>query len=215
MADFDQSLDKVRMGIKREDLINEKEKEMIAFHEAGHALVAKLIPDADPLQKVTIIPRGHSLGATQQLPEEDKHNFRKSYLIDRLAIMLGGRAAEKIVYGDITSGGSDDLKKASQLARQMICQWGMSDKLGPVAFRMGEQHPFLGREIAEPKDFSEHTAQIIDDEIRELIQSMEKRAEELLSDNRSSLNKIARELLKNETLSNEEVDEILKEKQDQ
>jgi cell division protease FtsH len=127
--------------------------------------------------------------------------------------MLGGRAAERIVYDDITSGGSDDLKKASQLARQMICQWGMSDKLGPVAFRMGEQHPFLGREIAEPKDFSEHTAQIIDDEIRELIQSMEERAEELLSDNRSSLDKIAHALLKNETLSNEEVDEILQEKQ--
>jgi cell division protease FtsH len=215
MVDFDQSLDKVRMGLKREDLINEKEKEMIAYHEAGHALVAKLIPGADPLQKVTIIPRGHSLGATQQLPEEDKHNFPRRYLIDRLAIMLGGRAAEKIIYKDITSGGSDDLKKASQLARQMICQWGMSDKLGAVAFRMGEQHPFLGREIAEPKDFSEHTAQIIDDEIRELIRSMEERAEKLLGENRSKLESIAHALLKHETLSNEEVNKILQENQEE
>jgi len=214
MVDFDQSLDKVRMGIEREDLINAKEKEMIAYHEAGHALVAKLIPDADPLQKVTIIPRGHSLGATQQLPEEDQHNFRRSYLMDRIAIMLGGRVAEKIVYNDISSGGSDDLKKASQLARRMICQWGMSDKLGPVAFRLGEQHPFLGREIAEPKDFSEHTAHLIDDEIREFIHSMEEKAEQLLSSNRSKLDKIAHALLEHETLSNEEVDQILQDKQD-
>jgi len=209
MADLDESLDKVRMGIKREDLINDKEKEMVAYHEAGHALVAKLIPDADSLKKVTIIPRGHSLGATEQIPEENLHNFRKSYLMNRIAIMLGGRAAERIVYDDITSGGSDDLKKASQLARRMICQWGMSDKLGAVTFRMGEQHPFLGREIAEPKDFSEHTAQLIDDEIRAMITSMEEKAEQLIAPNRSKLDRIARALLEHETLSNEEVDELL------
>lgn len=207
--DFDQGRDKILMGIEREDVINEDEKKMIAYHEAGHALMAKLLPGADPLQKVTIIPRGRSLGATEQVPEEDRYNLTKNYLLNRIAIILGGRTAEKLTFNDVTSGAGDDLKTATQLARRMVCQWGMSEKLGPTAFRQGEPHPFIGREMAEPKDFSEHTARIIDEEIRKITQDMEKRANELLQSNRDKLDTVAQALLERETLTNEEIDELL------
>jgi cell division protease FtsH len=172
-------------------------------------LLAKLLSGADPLQKVTIIPRGRSLGATEQIPEEERHNIKRSYLLNRLAIILGGRAAEKIVFEDVSTGAADDLKKATQLARRMVCQWGMSEKLGPVTFRQGEPHPFLGRELSEPKDFSEHTARLIDEEIQRIITDMEKEAEEILSDNREKLDTLAEQLLKQETLSKEEVDQLI------
>jgi cell division protease FtsH len=207
--DFEQAVDKIRMGIEREDLVNDDEKKMIAYHEAGHALTAKLLPGADPLKKVTIIPRGRSLGATEQLPEEDRHNLGRKYLLNRVAIMLGGRAAEKVVFDELTSGAGDDLKKATELARRMVCQWGMSEKLGPVTFRQGERHPFLGREIAEQKDFSEHTARLIDEEVQRITREMEAQAESVLRSNRQSLDKIADALLEQETLDNEEVDRLL------
>lgn len=207
--DFDQARDKIIMGIEREDAIKDEEKRMIAYHEAGHALVAKRYPGADPLEKVSIIPRGRSLGATEQIPEEDRHSFSRTYLLGRIAVMLGGRAAEKIVFQDVTSGAADDLKKVTQLVRRMVCQWGMSDKVGPVTFRQGEPHPFLGREAAEPKDFSEETARIIDEEVRNIIQETEKVARELLESNRDELDALAKGLLENESLSKEEVDEIL------
>jgi cell division protease FtsH len=146
------------MGIERKDVVSDDEKRLIAYHEAGHALLAELLPDADPLQKVSIIPRGGALGATEQIPEEDRHNLTRRYLLDRIAVMLGGRVAEKIVFDDVSTGVGDDLKKATQLARSMVCQWGMSEKLGPVTFKHGEPHSFLGRELSESKDFSEHTA---------------------------------------------------------
>jgi len=207
--DFEQAVDKIRMGIEREDLVNDEEKKSIAYHEAGHALVAKLLPGADPLKKVTIIPRGRSLGATEQLPEEDRHNLGRKYLLNRIAIMLGGRAAEKVVFNEVTSGGGDDLKKATQLARRMICQWGMSEKLGPVTFRQGEPHPFLGREMAEPKDFSEHTARLIDEEVQRMTQEMEAKAESLLKSHREHLDRLADALLEHETLDYDEVNRVL------
>jgi cell division protease FtsH len=207
--DFDQARDKILMGIIREDVINEEEKKVIAYHESGHALLAELLPGADPLQKVSIIPRGFSLGATEQIPEEDRHNLNRSYLLNRIAIMLGGRAAEKIVFNDISTGAGDDLKKATQLARRMVCQWGMSENLGAVTFQQGEPHPFLGRELTQAKDFSEHTAQLIDEEIQKIVGKMEQKAAETLTDNRKKLDALAEELLKHETLTRRQVDKIL------
>jgi cell division protease FtsH len=205
--DFNEGRDKILMGIEREDVIKDEEKEAIAYHEAGHALMARLIPGADPVDKVTIIPRGRSMGATEQIPKEDRHNLSRRYLLNRIAIMLGGRVAEKITRDDISTGAGDDLKKATELARRMVCQWGMSEKLGPVTFR--QQHPFLGREIAEPKNFSEKTAQLIDEEIRSIIQHMEKMAEETLSGHHEELDVLARELLERETLSKDEIEALL------
>jgi cell division protease FtsH len=212
--EFDDARDKIIMGIEREDMIEEEEKQMVAYHEAGHALVAKLLPGTDPLEKVSIIPRGRALGATEQIPAEDRHNLSRIYLSDRIAIMLAGRAAEKICLEDITSGAGDDLKKATELARRMVCQWGMSEKLGPVTFRQGEPHPFLGREIAEHRDFSEHTARLIDEEVRALIGDMEDRAEEILKKHRKRLDALADALLEHEILSREEIDEILEQSTD-
>jgi cell division protease FtsH len=208
-VDFEESRDKIIMGIEREDLINEDEKKAVAYHEAGHALLAKLLPGVDPLQKVTIIPRGHALGATEQIPEEDRHNMSRTYLLNRVAILLGGRVAEKMVFKDITTGAGDDLKKATQIARRMVCQWGMSDRLGAVTFPQGQEYPFLGREITEPRDFSEYTARIIDEEVQKIVQEMEQRAEEYLKPHKDKLDLLASALLKHETLDNKEVDEII------
>ena len=208
--EFDEGRDKILMGIEREDAMKDEEKEVVAYHESGHALLARLLPGADPLDKVSIIPRGRSLGATEQIPREDRHNLSRSYLLNRIAIMLGGRVAEKITRDEISTGAGDDLKKATELARRMVCQWGMSEKLGPVTFRQGEQHPFLGREITQPKDFSERTAQLIDEEIRSIVHDMENKAVETLSGHREELDILARELLERETLSNDEIDELLK-----
>ena len=206
---FDEARDKILLGIKREDVIQEKEKRIIAYHEAGHALIAARVPTGDPLQKVTIIPRGPSLGVTEQIPEEDRHNLSRRYLLDRIAIMLGGRAAEQVVFEDLSTGAGDDLKKATSLARRMVCQWGMSTRLGPVTFKTGDTHPFLGRELSEPKDFSESTAKLIDEEIRTILSDAEKRATRTLTENRGGLDALARHLLEEETLSRVEVDELL------
>lgn len=207
--DLELARDKIILGLEREDVIEDEEKRMIAYHEAGHALVALLYPGADPLEKVSIIPRGRALGSTEQIPEEDRHNLSRSYLLGRIAVMIGGRAAEKIIFDDITSGAGDDLKKATQLARRMVCQWGMSDMLGPITFRHGEAHPFLGREMASQKDFSEETARLIDDEIRRILKDMEHKAKEILNSNKDKLDALARNLLERESLSKEEVDQLL------
>lgn len=207
--DFEESRDKVIMGIVREDLISPEEKRAIAYHEAGHALLATLLPGVDPLQKVTIIPRGRALGATEQVPEEDRHNLSRSYLLNRVAIMLGGRVAEKLVFSEITTGAGDDLKKATQTVRRMVCQWGMSERLGPVTFKQGEEHPFLGRELTEPKDFSEHTAQVIDEEVQGILRDLERKAEGVLKPNRDKLDALANGLIEHETLDKKEVDELL------
>ncbi|WP_349431376.1 ATP-dependent zinc metalloprotease FtsH [Methylomarinum sp. Ch1-1] len=206
MAALLNARDKVVLGGKREMVINDEEKKLIAYHEAGHALAASLLVHADPLDKVTIIPRGRALGVTEQIPEEERHNFRQAYLHDRIGVMLGGRVSEQLVFNEVSSGAENDLKQATRLARQMVSQWGMSGKLGAVAFSRGEEHVFLGREMAQPRDFSEHTAQIIDDEIRSLINGIEKEIAELLEKHRKQLEALAEKLFDKETL---EADEIL------
>jgi cell division protease FtsH len=207
--DFEEARDKILLGPEREEKILDDEKRVVAYHEGGHALLAKLLPDTDPLQKVTIIPRGRALGVTEQVPASDRHNLRRAYLLNRIAVMLGGRAAEQLVFGDITNGAASDLKAATILARRMVCQWGMSEKLGPVMFRLGEEHLFLGRELAQPKDFSDETARIIDEEIHRIVFEMEQKAMETLKSNRAKLDALADALLEQETLDNEQVDHIL------
>jgi len=209
MEEFIQGRDKIIMGIEREDVVSDEEKRSVACHEAGHALMALFLPGADPLEKVTIIPRGRSLGATEQIPKEDRHYLGRQYLLNRISVMLGGRAAEKVMFDDITTGAGDDLKRASQLARQMVCQWGMSEKLGPATFRQGERHPFIGKEIAEPKDFSENTARIIDQEIQRILKDMENKAIETLKENRDKLDILVESLLEHETLTRQEVIELI------
>ena len=207
--DLEEARDKILLGPEREEKISDDEKRVVAYHEAGHALLAKLLPDTDPLQKVTIIPRGRALGVTEQLPASDRHNLRRGYLLNRIAVMLGGRAAEQLVFSDITNGAASDLKAATTLARRMVCQWGMSEKLGPVMFRLGEEHPFLGRELAQQKDFSDLTARIIDEEIHAIVSGMEQRAQETLKNNRGKLDALAQALLEHETLEGADVDRIL------
>lgn len=207
--DFDQARDKVLLGAEREDIITDEEKRIVAYHESGHALMAKLMPHADPLRKVSIIPRGRALGATEQIPAEDRHNLTSRYLRDRLAVMLGGRVAEKLVFGDYTTGSANDLKEATKLARRMICQWGMSERLGPFTCRVGEEHVFLGREIAQEKDYSEYTARIIDEETQSLILENEKRVQDTLCAHREALEALAEALLEQETLEDHEVDHLL------
>ncbi|WP_445355938.1 ATP-dependent zinc metalloprotease FtsH [Microbulbifer sp. EKSA008] len=201
--------DKVVLGGEREMVISEEDKRIIAYHEAGHALVATLLPNADPLEKATIIPRGHSLGATEQIPTEEHHSMQVSYLRDRIGVMLGGRVAERVVFKEVSTGAEADLKQSTRLARHMVTHWGMSEKLGPVAFRRGEEHIFLGREMAQQKDFSEHTSEIIDDEIIALISGIEMKVDQLLTKNRKKLDALAGALLEKETLDAAEINEIL------
>jgi cell division protease FtsH len=208
-GDFDQALDKIRMGTERDEFLGEEEKRLVAYHEAGHALAALLLPEADPLEKVSIIPRGRALGATEQLPEEERSNLSRRYLLDRLEVLLSGRAAELLVFGDVTSGAAQDLQQATQLARHMVCQWGMSEKIGPVVFRLGETHPFLGRELASPRDFSEDTARLIDQEVRIIVEEAQDRARKLLDAHRKGLDTIAQALVEHETLDREEVERLL------
>ena len=207
--EFEQARDRVLLGGPREELIIEEEKEAVAYHEAGHALVAKLLPGTDPLRRVTIIPRGRALGATEQMPDEERYTMRQDRLLARIAVLLGGRAAERLVFGDLSTGAQDDLKNATQLARQMVCRWGMSDELGPVAYRLGEENVFLGREMAQVKDFSEHTGELIDREIRRIVSDMEQQATDLLQKNHSRLDLVASALLERETLEAEEVDVLI------
>jgi len=200
--------DKVVLGGKRELSMSEDEKNLVAHHEAGHALVASLLPTADPLDKVTIIPRGRSLGATEQVPEQEHYNLRQSYVDDRIGVMLGGRVAEQLVFGEVSSGAEEDLKQATRLARHMVTHWGMSEKIGPVAFRRGEEHIFLGREMTQQRDFSEHTAQIIDDEISHLLKQVEQKIIKLLQEHRAQLEALAAALLEKETLEAAEIQSI-------
>lgn len=214
LENFVQARDKIILGHKREDMINEEEKRIIAVHEAGHALLAKVTPGTDPLQKVTIIPRDRSLGATEQVPEEDRHNLKKDYLLKRIRIMLGGRAAERLVFEDISNGAANDLKNATKLARSMVTQWGMSERLGPVTFSRGEEHLFLGREMAKPQDFSEDTAGIIDEEIQKIVHGEQEKALKELKKHRQQLDKLTEALLEKETLQHNEIESIVESKSD-
>ena len=209
MADFSHARDKIVLGAEREALASEDEKKLVAYHESGHALAATLLPHADPLDKVTIIPHGLALGATELLPEEELHNLRYSYLLDRIGVMLAGRIAEQVVFGEVSSGAENDLTQATRLARRMVSQWGMSEKLGPAAFPRNEEHVFLGREIAQPRDFSEQTARLIDEEVRALMSEREQRVRTLLEQNRTQLDALALALLERESLSADEVAALL------
>jgi len=211
MIDFENAKDKVLMGVERRSMIiSETEKKTIAYHEAGHALVADLLPGADPLHKVTIIPRGRALGLTQQLPADDKYNYSRDYLVNRITILLGGRAAEEIVFQQQTTGAGDDLEKATDMARKMVCEWGMSDRMGPLTFGKGEEHIFLGREVARPKDFSEETAVLIDSEIKRIVVECATRARHMIESNLEKLHALARALLERESLDGEEIARILR-----
>jgi len=208
MEAFDRARDTIVLGQERDTALTDEQKQLTAYHESGHALLASLLPNADPPDKVTIIPRGRALGATEQTPGEDRKNIGYAYALDRIGVMMGGRLAEKLVFGEVSSGAEADLKQATQLARRMITQWGMNETLGPVAFRHGEDHVFLGREMAQEKDYSEHTAQLIDDEIRKLVGSVEADCEQVLREHREQLDALAQRLLEKETISAGEIREI-------
>jgi len=210
MEHLDQAKDKVMMGAERRSMIiTPKEKEITAYHEAGHALVAIKLPNTDPIHKVTIIPRGRALGLTQQLPLEDKYTHSKGYLINRICILLGGRAAESIVFNDITTGAGNDIEQATTLARKMVCEWGMSDNMGPLTYGKKEEQIFLGREIAQHRDFSEATAVLIDKEVKELVQSASETARNILSENIQVLHDMANALLEKETIVLEDIKDII------
>ena len=211
MQDFELSKDKVLMGAERRSLIlSPEERKNTAYHEAGHALVAKLIPGTDPVHKVTIIPRGMALGVTQQVPVDDRHTWSKDYIVNRLAIMFGGRVAEELISGQMTTGAGDDLEKATELARRMVCEWGMSERLGPMTFGKKEEQIFLGRDFTQTKDYSEKTAVDIDNEVRVIITAAYERAKELLQGNLDVLHKMAAALLEKEVLDGAEIDEIVR-----
>jgi cell division protease FtsH len=201
--------DKVMLGGKREMVISDDEKKLVAYHEAGHVTAASQLPHADPLEKVTIIPRGRALGATEQIPEENRHNMRESYLRDRIGVMLGGRVSEQLIFGELSSEAEWDLKQATELARRMVAHRGMSEKLGAVAFRRGEEHLFLGRELTQQRDFSEHTAQIIDHEVCTFIRDIERGITQLLEQHRIQLEALAEALLENETLEASDLQSII------
>jgi len=211
MSDFEEAKDVILMGSVREETISDTEKRITAYHEAGHALVAWKLPGTDPIHKVSILPRGIAMGVTQLLPEEDRHYYPKTYLMSRLSVALAGRVAEKIVFNDVSSGAQNDLKEATSLAEKMVAQWGMSDKVGPINLGRGEEHPFLGRELAQPKRYSEDMAWLMDQEIRELIIEAESRAAEILKSNRNALDNLAEALIKEEVLERDDVERITKE----
>jgi cell division protease FtsH len=210
MTDFEFAKDKVLMGSERRSMIiSDAEKRVTAVHEAGHALLAVLLPHADPIHKVTIIPRGMALGVTQQLPVDDKHNYSSDYLQDQIAILLGGRIAEEITSGVITTGAGNDLERSTELARRMVCEWGMSDAMGPLTFGKKEEQIFLGREIAQHQDYSEDTAIRIDQEIKRLVTSNYERARKVLLESKAVLDQIAEELLVREVLDADQVRRIV------
>jgi cell division protease FtsH len=210
MRDFDDAKDKVLMGVERRSMvISEEEKKNTAFHEAGHTLVAKLIPGTDPVHKVSIIPRGRALGITMQLPIEDKHSYSKESLFNKIAVLMGGRAAEELVFNTMTTGAGNDIEHATEIARKMICEWGMSDKMGPVTFGKKDEQIFLGREMAAAKNYSEATAVEIDNEIRRIVEENYERARTLLSENMNMLISLSQSLIEKENLTGVEVDEII------
>jgi len=211
MDDFEMAKDKVMMGAERRSMIiSDEEKRNTAYHEAGHALVAKLLPGADPIHKVTIIPRGMALGLTQQLPMDEKHTYPREYLLNNLVILFGGRVAEELVLEHMTTGAGNDIEKATDLARRMVCEWGMSEKLGPMTFGKKEEEIFLGRDFTQKVDYSENTAIEIDSEVRRIIQESYQRAKDMLKSNLGLLHKVAETLLEKEVLDGSEIDAIVR-----
>jgi cell division protease FtsH len=210
MLDFEFAKDKVMMGAERKSMvISEQEKRITAYHESGHALVARLLPGTDPIHKITIIPRGRALGLTQQLPIDEKHTYPKRYLLNTISILLGGRAAEELVLDDFTTGAGNDIERATDLARKMVCEWGMSPQMGPMSYGKKEEQIFLGREIATHKDYSDETAKRIDAEIATIISSGYETTKTVLSENLATLHRLADELIKREVLNAEDLDAII------
>jgi cell division protease FtsH len=210
--DFDSAKDRVLMGPKREEVLNQKERAMTAYHEAGHALVAWLIPDLDPIHKVTIVPRGRALGVTQLLADEERHHIGEQRLHSNLVLAMGGRAAEKLVFDEYSAGAENDIQQATDIARRMVAHWGMSETIGPVAFHQSEEHPFLGKEMHEMRQFSEETAHIIDQEMQRFVNEASLRATDLLTAHRDKLEQIAQALLEREELDRDEITAILGER---
>jgi cell division protease FtsH len=204
--DLENAKDKVLMGTERKSMIiSEEEKRNAAYHEAGHALVAMLMPNADPIHKVTIIPRGMALGVTQQLPVDDRHNYTSNFLLDQICVLLGGRASEELLLKDITTGAGNDIEKATELARKMVCEWGMSEDMGPLTFAKKDEYVFLGKEFGQSHDYSEETAKLIDKEIKRIVDDCYKKAHKALSGNMDKLLAIANNLLEREVLQAEEI----------
>jgi len=211
MVDFEEAKDKVLMGKERKSMVmNEKEKRNTAYHEAGHTVAAYFLPESDPLHKVTIIPRGRALGVTMQLPEEDTYNFTREYMEANVTILLAGRIAEELFLGSMTTGAADDLDRVTELARKMVCEWGMSEKMGPLTFGKKEEQIFLGREISQHRDYSEETAIKIDAEVKRIVLRGYERAKEILEENREALVRLAKALLEYETLDYEEIEKVMK-----
>ena len=210
LKDFEFAKDKVLMGVERKSMVlTEQEKRTTAYHEAGHALMAKLLPGTDPVHKVTIIPRGRALGLTMQLPVDDRHSYSKDFLYNNLAILMGGRVAEELVFKQITTGAGNDIERATDLARKMVCEWGMSDELGPLTFGKKDEEIFLGREIATRRDYSEEIALKIDSEVKRLVTENYERAKRMLRDNMAALKALAEALLEKEVLEAAEIDQII------
>jgi cell division protease FtsH len=208
MADFDEAVDKILLGGVRPLLLDDHERRVVAYHEAGHALVALLTPEADPVHKVTIIPRGQALGVTEQVPGEDHYNYSRTYLLARLAVMLGGRTAEEVAIGDITTGAENDLVEATRLARRMVTRWGMGE-LGLVAFQADEEHPFLGYELAQGRDYSEATAARVDQEVQRLLEERHETVRRLLTASRDKLDQLVQVLLREETIDQEALAQVV------
>ena len=210
MLDFEEAKDKVLMGVERRSMfINDKEKRVIAFHESGHALVGKNSKYADPVHKVTIIPRGMALGVTFHLPEQDKHINLKNYYLDEISVLFGGRVAEEVMFGEVSTGASNDIEKASEIARKMVCSWGMSDKLGPIAYGRKEEQIFLGREISQHRDYSELTAQKIDEEVRLILETQLAVTRKILNEKKDQLIALAETVLEHEYLDADEIDKVI------
>ena len=208
-ADLDAALDKVILGAKREEVITDKDKRATAYHEVGHALVGWLTPRSDPVHKVTIIPRGRTLGVTQFMPEEDRVSHNESQIKAKLFTLMGGRAAERLVYDDLSTGAAMDLEQATRLVRKMVTQWGMSERVGPVSFKTMSEHPFLGREMAEPRDHSEHMQQIIDEEVARILREADEHAYRLLEEHRDELERLTEALIEREVLTEGEITELI------
>lgn len=209
MKDFGYALDKVLMGAKREEVLKAEEKEKTAYHEAGHTITAWLLPGADPVHKVTIIPRGRALGVTQMMPSEDRVSMSELQLRDHLVMMLGGRAAERLVFDEATIGAENDLERATMMARRMVTHWGMSERLGPVSYKLSDEDPFLGREIHQQRQFSEHTMELIDEEVSKILHDASERAGKLLTANRDKLDALARALVEEEELNEQQIAELI------
>ncbi len=210
MEELEDAKDKVMMGTERRSMIiSDEEKRLTAYHESGHTMVAKLLPDTDPIHKVTIIPRDSALGLTQQLPMDEKHTQPKDYLLNSIAVLMGGRAAEEIVLNTQTTGAGNDIKKASDLARKMVCDYGMSEDLGPLSFGKKDEQIFLGREIAQHRDYSESTARKIDEEVEDIVTGAYRKAFRIIKDNLDTLYLVANGLLEGETLDSNDIDKIM------